>query len=67
MRLGDHCHFYASSLDGSLVTYAAHYNRDNGDGTSRLWVRLDDGSETPLDGPQCSPDAPVAGHWSAPA
>ena len=64
MRLGDHCYYYASTFGAPIVTHAAHYDRDLGDGTSRLWVRLGDGSETPLEGPQCSPDAPIAGCWS---
>lgn len=64
MRLGDHCYFYASTFGAPIVTHAAHYDRDLGDGTSRLWVRLDDGSEVPLSGPQCDPATPTAGHWS---
>lgn len=64
MIKGQHCYFYAQPIDGHLVTYAAHYDRDNGDGTHRAFARLDDGSEVPVDGPQCDPAAPTAGCWS---
>ena len=63
MTKGQHVYFYAIGADG-LVTYAAHYDHDHGDGTHRVFVRLDDGSEVPLDGPQCDPASPVAGSWS---
>ena len=65
MYQGKHCLFYTQPpFGGDLVTYAAHYDRDNGDGTHRLFARLDDGSEVSLDGPQCDPATPTAGHWS---
>jgi hypothetical protein len=65
MYQGQHCLFYAQMpFGGALVTRAAHYDKDNGDGTHRLFVRLDDGSEIPLEGPQCDPATPTAGHWS---
>lgn len=64
MIKGQHCYFYAQPIEGPLVTYAAHYDRDNGDGTHRAFARLDDGSEVPVDGPQCDPAAPIAGCWS---
>jgi len=65
MYQGQHALFYTQPpFGGALVTRAAHYDRNNGDGTHRLFVRLDDGSEVPLDGPQCDPAQPTAGHWS---
>ena len=68
MYQGKHCLFYTQPpFGGTLVMRAAHYDRDNGDGTHRLFVRLDDGSNVPLDGPQCDPAQPTAGHWSEPA
>jgi len=63
MTKGQNIYFHALGAEG-LVTYAAHYDRDLGDGTHRLFVRLDDGSEVPLEGPQCDPAQPTAGHWS---
>ncbi len=62
MHKGQHCFYYAISLDGPPVVYAAHY--DLGDGTHRLFARLDDGSETPVTGPQCDPATSTAGCWS---
>lgn len=65
MRLGQHCIWYAGAFGGGdVVTHAAHYDRDLGDGTHRLFVRLCDGSEVPIEGPQCDPATPTAGHWS---
>ena len=65
MYQGKHCLFYTRPpFGGDIVTRAAHYDRDNGDGTHRVFVRLDDGSNVPLDGPQCDPAQPTAGHWS---
>jgi hypothetical protein len=65
MYKGKHAFWYAQMpFGGPLVTRAAHYDRDLGDGTHRLFVRLDDGSEIPLEGPQCDPAQPTAGHWS---
>lgn len=61
MIKGQHAYWYAGD---PLITYAAHYDHDNSDGTHRLFVRLDDGSEVPLDGPQCDPGTPTAGCWS---
>mgnify|MGYP000660132444 CR=1 FL=1 len=49
---------------GEIKAHSAHYDADIGDGTHRLFVRLDDGSEVPLDGPQCDPAQPTAGCWS---
>ena len=67
MYNGKHAFWYAQMPFGDLITRAAHYDRDLGDGTHRLFVRLDDASEVPLDGPQCDPAQPTAGHWSEPA
>lgn len=65
MKLGDHCLFYTRPpFGGDLTTWAAHFDRDLGDGTSRLWVRLDDGSEMPMVGAHCDPGTPTAGCWS---
>jgi len=64
MTKTQHCLFYAASLDGSIITYSAHYDRDLGNGRARLFVRLDDGSETPMEGDQCAPTQPTAGCWS---
>jgi hypothetical protein len=65
MYQGQHCLFYTQPpFGGDVVTRAAHYDRDLGDGTHRLFVRLDDGSEVPIEGPQCDPATPTAGHWS---
>jgi hypothetical protein len=65
MYQGKHAFFYTQPpFGGDLATNAAHYDRDNSDGTHRLFVRLEDGSEVPLNGPQCDPAQPVAGHWS---
>jgi hypothetical protein len=64
MYKGKHCFFYAGAPGEPLATYAAHYGGDLGDGTSRVFVRLDDGSEVPVTGAQCDPATPTAGHWS---
>jgi hypothetical protein len=64
MTKGQHCLFYAASLDGSLDIYAAHYDRDLGNGRARLFVRLDDGSEMPMEGDHCDPTQRTAGCWS---
>ena len=64
MYQGKHCLCYAQPLEGALITRAAHYDRDNGDGTHRVFARLDDGSEVPVDGPQCDPAQPTTGCWS---
>lgn len=61
IKLGEHCWYYTGD---PIVTYAAHYDRDAGDGTHRIVVTLENGSHTAIVAAECDPAKPQAGCWS---
>lgn len=65
MAIDRHVRYFPVTQDGGVAPSELGHLLDESSGAATIFVMYRDGRTATMFGiPQCSPDAPAAGHWS---